>query len=151
MYLQATGDHMADRMETLAHEMTHLVFNRFLAVRLPRWLNEGLAEYYGMFGYRAVRGMGVSKKGAFPPIRETFPLGSLVSMENYPSDVSQVLLFYKTGKYMVGFLTQREAGEPWKAAWARICAGEPALRAIMEEFRFESVAEMEKEFLKFCK
>ncbi|MBR6022902.1 MAG: hypothetical protein IK066_10870, partial [Kiritimatiellae bacterium] len=151
MYLQATGDHMADRMETLAHEMTHLVFNRFLAVRVPRWLNEGLAEYYGMFGYRAVRGMGVSKKGAFPPIRETFPLAMLVSMENYPSDVSQVLLFYKTGKYMVGFLTQREGGEPWKAAWARICAGEPALQAILEEFRFGSVAEMEKEFLKFCK
>ena len=39
LYLQETGTAIADKMETLAHEMTHLVFNRFLPVRLPLWLN----------------------------------------------------------------------------------------------------------------
>lgn len=151
MYLQATGDHASERMETLAHEMTHLVFNRFLAVRLPRWLNEGLAEYYGMFGYRAVRGMGVSKKGAFPPLKQTYPLPLLLSATAYPTELAQVLLYYKTSQYMVGFLTQREGGEPWKRAWGEIMAGRPALEAILGAFGFADGAELEREFQKFCK
>jgi hypothetical protein len=67
MYLQEVGRGTSDKMGMLAHEMTHLVFNRFLPVRLPLWLNEGLAEYYGEFAYRAARGMGQGKRNAFPP------------------------------------------------------------------------------------
>ena len=150
MYLQATGDHKDERMGTLAHEMTHLVFNRFLAVRLPLWLNEGLAEYYGLFGYRQVRGMGVSKKGAFRTLKQTYPLALLLPAPAYPADPRLVHLFYETGKYVVGFLTQRQDGEPWKAAWRDIMAGRPATEAILDAFGFADVAEMEREFQKFC-
>ena len=56
----------SDKMDTLAHEMTHLVFNRFLPVRLPLWLNEGLAEYYGEFAYRAAQGHGTKQRQRLP-------------------------------------------------------------------------------------
>ena len=73
MYLQEMGTVPSDKMDLLAHEMTHLVFNRFLPVRLPLWLNEGLAEYYGEFAYRAAKGMGQSKGNAFRPLRKWTP------------------------------------------------------------------------------
>ena len=150
MYLQATGDHSSERMRTLAHEMTHLVFNRFLAVRLPNWLNEGLAEFYGQFAYRAVRGMGVSRKSAFPPIRDTYPLAAMMSLQGYPEEVAAVHLFYNTSRYLVGFLVLRDNGDPWRAAWERIRNGEPPVPVILQTYGFANVAELEREFLKFC-
>src|SRR5712671_7378983 len=48
-FYQATGDsgQFDSKARVQAHEMTHLVFNRFFKGHPPLWLNEGIAEYFG--------------------------------------------------------------------------------------------------------
>ena len=151
MYLQETGTATADKMETLAHEMTHLVFNRFLPVRLPLWLNEGLAEYYGEFAYRAAKGMGQSKGNAFRPLRTWTPLAELLAAETYPADPAAVARFYATSKYLVGYLLLKQPRARWDAFFARLLAGEPALPALLESYGWGDVAAAEKTFAQFAR
>ena len=149
MYLQETGTATSDKMDTLAHEMTHLVFNRFLPVRLPLWLNEGLAEYYGEFAYRAARGMGQGKNNAFRPLRKRTPLSDLLDATAYPVDPEDVSLFYATSKYMAGFLLLRLPREKWDAFFARVLAGDPALPALLETYGWTDLPSLEKDFDRF--
>lgn len=151
MYLQETGTAVSDKMDMLAHEMTHLVFNRFLPVRLPTWLNEGLAEYYGEFAYRAAKGMGQSKGNAFRPLRKWTPLDELLDATAYPADPAEVALFYATSKYLVGYLLLKQPREKWDAFFARLLAGEPARRALFEVYGWSDGAALEKTFAAFAR
>ena len=151
MYLQETGTGVADKMETLAHEMTHLVFNRFLPVRLPLWLNEGLAEYYGEFAYRAAKGMGQSKSNAFRPLRAWTPLAELLDATAYPADPTDVARFYATSKYLVGYLLLKQPRERWDAFFARLLAGDPARPALLETYGWADVGAAEKAFAAFAR
>ena len=96
MYLQEIDGDASAQMGLLAHEMTHLVFNRFLTVPLPLWLNEGLAEYYGEFAYRSARGMGQSRRSAFRPLRTWTPLAELLAATAYQADLETNARFYAT-------------------------------------------------------
>ena len=151
MYLQEMGTAPSDKMDLLAHEMTHLVFNRFLPVRLPLWLNEGLAEYYGEFAYRAAKGMGQSKGNAFRPLRKWMPLAQLLDATAYPSEPAEVALFYATSKYLVGYLLLRQPREKWDAFFARLLAGEPARPALLGTYGWADVAALEKAFAAFAR
>ena len=151
MYLQEIGDATSEKMGVLAHEMAHLVFNRFLNVNLPLWLNEGLAEYYEEFAYRAARGMAQSKKNAFPPLRRHTPLAELLSASSYPPDVAEVRLFYATGKYLVGYLLLRLPRDKWDRFFARVLAGENAQSALLETYGWPNVESLEKEFDRFIR
>lgn len=151
MYLQETGTGVADKMETLAHEMTHLVFNRFLPVRLPLWLNEGLAEYYGEFAYRAAKGMGQSRRDAFRPLRHWTPLADLFAATDYPADPAEIARFYATSKYLVGYLLLKQPRDRWDAFFGRAAAGEPALPALLETYGWADVAAAEQDFARFAR
>ena len=151
MYLQETGTATSDKMDTLAHEMTHLVFNRFLPVRLPLWLNEGLAEYYGEFAYRAAKGMGQSKGNAFRPLRKWTPLSELLAATSYPADPLEVSQFYATGKYLTGYLLLRQPREKWDAFFARLLAGEPDLPTLLDVYGWTDVAALERAFAQFAR
>lgn len=84
-----------------AHEMTHLVFNRFFTGRPPLWLNEGVAEYFGrkktsdMTSFR--RGVGSA---------EPFGLDKLFKADEYPEAEKAVHSFYAEAAIVVDFLTQ---------------------------------------------
>lgn len=151
MYLQETGTATSDKMDTLAHEMTHLVFNRFLSVQLPLWLNEGLAEYYGEFSYRAAKGMGQSKGNAFRPLKTWTPLTHLLHATAYPTDIVDVSHFYATSKYMAGFLLLRLPREKWNAYFSRVLAGENALSALLETYGWADIEALEKDFSRFAR
>lgn len=151
MYLQETGPTTADQMETLAHEMTHLVFNRFLPIRLPLWLNEGLAEYYGEFAYRDARGMGQSKGNAFRPLKRWTPLADLLAATGYPVAPDDVREFYATAKYLVGYLLLRQPRDPWNDFFARLLAGAPALPALLETYGWSDIAALERDFARFAR
>jgi len=151
MYLQEIGKRTSKKMETLAHEMTHLVFNRFLTVRLPLWLNEGLAEYYGAFAYRAAKGMGQSKRNTFRPLRQWMPLANLLTATTYPTDPAEVTLFYTTSKYLVGFLRIKYPQEKWDLFFARLMDGESALPALLDTYGWADVEALEKDFAKFAR
>lgn len=151
MYLQETGTAIADKMDTLAHETTHLVFNRFLTMPLPLWLNEGLAEYFGEFAYRAAKGMGQSRRNAFRPLRQWTPLAELLAAADYPVEPEAASRFYATGKYLVGFLLLRRPREQWDVFFGRVLAGDPALPALLETYGWADVAALEKEFARFAR
>lgn len=148
MYLQEWGDSTNDKMSVLAHEMTHLVMNRFLAVRLPLWLNEGIAEYYGELAFRAVRGMGWSKSKLFPPTQSLLPLEFVFGRETYPPD-NIVLRFYRTSKYLIAFLRLEHPADRWNAYFAAVASGTPSTEALLSAFPYPDVPTLEKAFLKF--
>ena len=151
MYLQETGTAPADKLGTLAHEMVHLVFNRFIPVRLPLWLNEGLAEYYGEFAYRSAKGMGQSKSNAFRPLRAWTPLESLLSATDYPANPADVASFYTTSKYLVGFLLLRHPREKWDRFLVRLLAARPPTESLLEVYGWPDVAAAERDFAKFAR
>lgn len=150
MYLQELGDSKGEKMSLLAHEMTHLVMNRFLQVRLPLWLNEGLAEFYGEFAYRAIRGMGQSKSAAFPSLPEPYPLAPMFRLTSYPASITETRLFYRTAKYMVGFLRLKHPNECWNRYISSIAGGEDAVASLLEAYGYADVAALETAFRKFA-
>lgn len=151
MWLQETGTATADQMNTLAHEMTHLVFNRFLPVRLPLWLNEGLAEYYGEFAYRAAKGMGQSRGNAFRPLKRWTPLAELLTATTYPVDPEAAALYYTTSKYLTGYLLLKLPRPKWDAFFARLLAGDPALDSLLATYGWPDIAALEQDFSSFAR
>mgnify|MGYP003588965865 CR=1 FL=1 len=149
MYLQETGGDTSVKMGLLAHEMTHLVFNRFLSTSLPLWLNEGLAEYYGEFAYRSARGMGQSRRSAFRPLRTWTPLSELFAATTYPNDLAANARFYVTSKYLVGFLLLELPPEKWNQFFSRVLSGEPALPALLTTYGWTDTSALERDFLRF--
>ena len=148
MYLQEWGENSSDKMSVLAHEMTHLVLNRFLEKPIPLWMNEGLAEYYGEFAYRAVRGMGQSKSSAFPPTKDLLPLKTLLSLTTYPPD-TVVLTFYRTAKYLVGFLRLKHDPACWNTYFTAVATGSPSTPALLSSFPYPDLSTLETSFQKF--
>ena len=151
LYLQEMGNATSEKMDLLAHEMTHLVFNRFLQIRLPLWLNEGLAEYYGEFAYRAARGMGQGRNNAFRPLKSWTPLADLLQATGYPSATPEVARFYTTSKYMVGFLLLRFPREKWNPFFNRVLAGQPPLQTLLETYGWPDIEALEKDFSRFAR
>lgn len=149
MYLQEMGSGKADKMSMLAHEMTHLVFNRFLTVRLPLWLNEGLAEYYGEFAYRRARGLTHRERNVFKALRDRTPLAELIAATDYPADPTQVARFYATAKQLVGYMLWKLPREKWDTFLARTMAGKNATAALLDSYGWADIDELETEFAAF--
>lgn len=151
MFIQEIDGDASAKMGLLAHEMTHLVFNRYLTAPLPLWLNEGLAEYYGEFAYRSVRGMGQSRRSAFRPLPAWTPLPELLAATAYPADLKANALFYATSKYLVGFLLLEQPRDKWPLFFARVVAGEPALPALLATYGWADIAALERDFRRFLR
>lgn len=149
MYLQEVGSGQSDKMGMLAHEMTHLVFNRFLSVRLPLWLNEGLAEYYGEFAFRRARGLTHKERNVFKALRDRMPLDQLLTATGYPAEPAEVTRFYATSKQLVGYLLWKLPRDKWTAFFARVLAGDTAETALMETYGWTDVGALEKDFAQF--
>ena len=84
-----------------AHEMTHLIFNRFFRGHPPLWLNEGIAEY---FGQRKTTTLSQFRQqmAAIPP----YHLGQLFQAEQYPDRPEQIQAFYAEAAIVIDFLTR---------------------------------------------
>jgi hypothetical protein len=84
-----------------AHEMTHLVFNRFFTGMPPLWLNEGIAEYFGM--RKTMTTIDFRKAlGAAP----AFDLDALLTAKRYPTGEQAMFAFYTEAAIVVDFLTE---------------------------------------------
>ena len=83
-----------------AHEMTHLIFNRFFTGRPPLWLNEGIAEYFGL-----IKTTGKSDFRRLMEMTPPVPLTQLFAAESYPQDVRA---FYAESAIVVDFLTRTD-------------------------------------------
>jgi hypothetical protein len=149
MYLQEAGNRRSSA-NVLAHEMTHLVLNRFFRKRIPVWLNEGLAEWYGEFGYAAFKGMKKSRKTEFKKLHHPYPIPSLMTAKEYPKEES-IRAFYETSKFMVGFLRLSRPEETFMAFLKEVMSGREAAAALEAHYQLGDVAQFEKEFSKFLR
>ena len=100
--------HVRWKGHSLGHEVTHLVIYRFYGNGVPRWLNEGFAEYAGVRGYASFnRARGFNARPvsrAVDPAR-FIPVATLAAMLDYPSDPEQVLTYYFESERLVRFLS----------------------------------------------
>jgi hypothetical protein len=101
-YMPVSEDKQFDqRGKVQAHEMTHLVFNRLFTGRPPLWLNEGVAEYFGLkkttdtTTFRSIVG--------YPA---PFGVDHLLQMKAYPESEADVHSFYAEATILLDFLTQ---------------------------------------------
>jgi hypothetical protein len=150
MFLQQTGGG-SDAADTLGHEMTHLIINRFFDGDPPLAINEGTAEWYGEFAYAAFKGVKKSRKQEFKRFDGAIPLPALLAAQSYPDDEMMVRRFYLTAKYFVGFLMITKPQETFAPFFADLTAGTPVQPALEKHYGFTSASDMEKAFTKFVK
>ncbi len=86
-----------------AHEMTHLVFNRLFVGRPPLWLNEGIAEYFGLL--KTANRPDVQRTLAAEP---RFPLAELFAAQAYPEADVPRRAFYAEATVVVDFLSYNQ-------------------------------------------
>ncbi|HMP73179.1 MAG TPA: hypothetical protein PKE55_07945 [Kiritimatiellia bacterium] len=150
MYLQQAGS-TSQSGEVLGHEMTHMVFNRFLPGRIPLWLNEGLAEWYGEFAYSAMKGVGKSSRSVFRGFRDHTPLPELLSAKMYPSDRREISRFYRSSQFLVGYLLLEFPHEQMVGLLMDASSGKPATEALLARYGFASVEELDRAFRRFLR
>lgn len=94
-----------DASDRLAHEMTHLVFFRFVPKLVPLWLNEGFAEYESKAAYAKLKGIGLKPSD----VARAGPsdLKWLTSLTAYPANPGAVVQFYRESERLVRFLISR--------------------------------------------
>jgi hypothetical protein len=94
---------------SLGHEVTHLVVQRFFGSGIPLWLNEGYAEYSASRCYAAfnrARGYAARPTSRSVPADLYLPVSQLTSLLTYPQEVTQVGVFYSESERLVRFLTR---------------------------------------------
>jgi hypothetical protein len=136
--------HGPGKAKVTAHEMTHLMFNRFFRGRLPLWLNEGIAEYFGQRSTSTVtefrRQMGVTVP---------YPLTELFEAQAYPQGRDRIQSFYAESAILVDFLTKTQDRQTLlpKFVDAMLKGGE--LDAALKVYGYPNRAEFLKEYQKY--
>lgn len=134
----------------LAHEMSHLVLNRFFVHRPPLWLNEGLAEWYGNMGHEAFKGQKVDPERGMGKLDQPFPLTDLVSLPQYPTEPEAIARYYATSKQVVGMLMLRKDQPSFLRFLKEIVVnGRPFTEPLSDVYGLTSHAELEQAFLEF--
>ena len=139
---------------TLAHEVTHLVIHRFYGNGVPRWLNEGFAEYAGVRGFaafhraRGYRARPVSQ--SVDPAR-FIPLAELTSMLDYPAETERVMTFYDESERLVRFLSAADK-RGFGIFLEAMSQGARVETALVRGFgsRFPSLEALEREFKNYA-
>ena len=92
---------------TLGHEVTHLVVDRFYGSNVPLWLNEGYAEYISRLAYASYyRARGYEAKARTDNLTPAsfVPVDQLVHAMTYPAQYNDVVAFYTESEKLVRFL-----------------------------------------------
>lgn len=125
-----------------AHEMTHLIFNRFFVGRLPLWLNEGVAEYFA-------QRTNVAEFRRYMRDSRRFNLDKLFAAKGYPENQMEVGAFYAEAAAVVDFMThtpERRALLP-KCIEAVIGGGD--VETVAKTYGYKSVADFKKAYERY--
>ncbi len=127
-----------------AHEMTHLIFNRFFSGRPPLWLNEGVAEYFGRRKTSSIvefrRQVGQTPK---------FTLARLFSTDTYPSDPLDVQAFYAEAAIVVDFLSHTEDRRVLLPRFIEAMINENDLDRALTIYGYRNRAEFEEDYNRY--
>jgi hypothetical protein len=135
---------------TLGHEITHLVVDRFFGSGVPLWLNEGYAEYASLRCYAAfnrARGYLARPKSRSVPEGMYIPVDRLAGMMSYPQDVAQVSVFYNESERLVRFLSAADK-HGFNTFFEAISKGNRFETALSKGFgsRFMNLDALDREF-----
>ena len=137
---------------TLGHEIAHLVLHRFYSEGIPRWLDEGFAQYVSKgarASYQRARGYIAKPHSQSIASTDLIPLPALLAFTTVPND--RVNTFYDESERLVRFLVATDKPtfltlldalgkhQPFDRAFLRIYAGRFANPAAFEE-RFREYA-----------
>jgi hypothetical protein len=133
----------------LGHEIVHLVLHRFYTDSIPRWLDEGLAQFISKdahASYERARGYLAKPHSEAIAAQDFIPVSVLVTM-NYPPS-PQVKTFYDESERLVRFLAATDKPsflafldalarhQPFESTLARFYGGKfTNLAALDEKFR----------------
>ncbi len=94
--------------QTLPHEISHLVFERFVGSGVPLWLNEGFADYAAgrvQAAFYRARGYVAKPRAQAVPEALYLPVAKLIEAATYPADEAAVGAFYDESEKLVRFLS----------------------------------------------
>ena len=151
MYLQDMGRSQTNT-HVLAHEMSHLVLNRFFVRPPPLWLNEGLAEWYGHMAWKAFKGQHVNPRREVGRLNNPMPLAQLFAARTYPERREDIPRFYQTSHHLVGFLMLEKDNQAFARFLRRVTVeGVEVMAAIEAEYGYGSLQELEAAFRRFVR
>jgi hypothetical protein len=136
--------------QTLAHEIAHLVLHRAFGSRIPKWLDEGFAEFAAgrcRSAFMRARGFDSKPRVMTIPPEQFIPLAQLTTAATYPTGDDAVAAFYAESEKLVRFLSAAD-----KAAFGRfieaVANGARLDAALAQHFggRFGSLDALEREF-----
>ena len=138
-----------ESLDVLAHEMTHLVIHRFFEHVPPRWLNEGLAEWYAAFAYPAFKGVKKSQRAVFKKrSAPLYDLNRLTQLKTYPADVAS---FYETSKLLIGYLRLEYGDEPFIDFCSSILNGASTMAALRQHYEIDDIYAIDEPFRAFSR
>jgi hypothetical protein len=138
---------------SLGHEIAHLILFRLYRRPLPRWVDEGFAEYVSRLtraSYQRARNYNARPSSQSIAADRLIPLPQLVALADYPPG-EQIDVFYHESERLVRFLV---AASPsgFRALLDAVANGEPFDTALSRNYagRFFDVAALEKEFVSYA-
>jgi hypothetical protein len=133
----------------LGHEIVHLLMHRFYPNGIPRWLDEGFAQYASKTfhaSFQRARGYISKPQASAVAAHNLIPIATLVAMTHPPSD--RVETFYDESERLVRYLASTDKPsflalldalarhQPFETAFARTYAGKfSSVSALEEKFR----------------
>lgn len=138
---------------SLGHEIAHLILFRVYQRILPRWLDEGFAEYISRLArasFQRARNYNARPHSQSIPVNRLIPLSRLTTLTDYPPS-EEIEVFYHESERLVRFLAAADPAS-FRALLASVAHGESFDTALPRHFsaRFFDVAALEKEFAPYA-
>ena len=138
---------------SLGHEVAHLIMHRFYPDGIPRWLDEGFAQYVSMkahASYRRARGYISKPVSGLIPKEALFSIPELVTMD-YPSETEKVRIFYEESEKFVRFLAATDKPS-FLGLLDALGRHQPFERSVLGYYsgKFSSVAALEIRFREYA-
>ncbi len=140
---RAAGVGMISKVPTIRHELSHLMCRRLSRSRLPRWLDEGIAEFVERAspdpvhlmtpeGFVPIEVLDSTSEASRHALDDAMTWGT--GVHDRQTDPATVSLRYALSRAFVLFLLRREAGT-FRARFDRITSRSPAeLQALGDEW-----------------
>jgi hypothetical protein len=138
---------------SLGHEIAHLILFHVYQRPLPRWLDEGFAEYVSRVAqasYQRARNYNARPHSQSIPADQLIPLSRLTTLADYPVS-GEIDVFYHESERLVRFLAGVDPAA-FRALLDAVAKGESFDTALSRLYsgRFFDVAALEKEFVSYA-
>lgn len=138
---------------SLGHEIAHLILFRVYQRPLPRWLDEGFAEYVSgvaRASYQRARNYNARPHSHSIPADQFIPLARLTTLADYPAS-GEIDVFYHESERLVRFLAGVDP-VAFRALLDAVAHGASFDTALVRRYsgRFFDVAALEKEFVSYA-